>query len=154
MIKREEQIKIEKKIEEFKEKCRINGLRITPQRLAIYKALVLTKTHPTAEEVYSRIRNEFSNISLDTVNRTLLTLSEIGAAFIVEGTGQPRRYDGGLENHQHFRCVKCGKILDFYYEPYDNLEIPEHLQGKVTILRKTVYLEGLCGICSAMPQFH
>ncbi|HOK95684.1 MAG TPA: transcriptional repressor [Anaerohalosphaeraceae bacterium] len=152
MDKEEEKIRIDKKIAEFKDKCRLNGLRITPQRLAIYKALVETKTHPTAEEVYSQVQKEFSNISLDTVNRTLLTLSEIGAAFIVEGTGQPRRYDGGLENHQHFRCIKCGTIMDFYYEPYDKLDIPDYLQ--VTVLRKTVYLEGLCGICSGMPAFH
>ena len=135
------------KIRGFEDCCRENGLKITPQRVAVYKALVNTDTHPTAEEVYRMVRHEISNISLDTVNRTLLTLAEIGAAFQVEGTGQPRRYDGGLEDHQHFRCIKCSKVIDFHYEPFDNIEVPQHLQGQFKIMRKTVYLEGICEAC-------
>jgi len=86
-------------------------------------------------------------ISLDTVNRTLLTLAEIGAAFVVEGTGQPRRFDGGLEDHQHFLCIKCGKVIDFHHPPFDNIELPHEIEGKFKVLRKTVYLEGLCETC-------
>jgi rubrerythrin len=74
--------------------------------------------HPTAEDIYREVRKEMPAISLDTVNRTLLTLAEIGAAFIVEGTGQPRRFDGGLEDHQHFLCIKCGKVIDFHHPPF------------------------------------
>ena len=136
------------KLRSFEDLCRDNGLKITPQRVAVYKALVSTDTHPTAEEVHRMVRRDIRNISLDTVNRTLLTLAEIGAAFQVEGTGQPRRYDGGLEDHQHFRCIKCGKVIDFHYEPFDNIEIPAHLQGRFQIMRKTVYLEGTCETCS------
>ena len=135
------------RLSDFEERCRENGLKITPQRVAVYKALVGTDTHPTAEEVHKMVKREFRNISLDTVNRTLLTLTEIGVAFQVEGTGQPRRYDGGLEDHQHFRCIKCGKVIDFHYEPFDNIAIPQYLQGQFEIIRKTVYLEGICGIC-------
>jgi len=131
----------------FHERCRKAGLKMTPQRMAVYKALVHTDVHPTAEEVYQMVRGEMPNISLDTVNRTLLTLAEIGAAFVVEGTGQPRRYDGGMEDHQHFRCIKCGKIIDFHYEPYDNIEVPGHI-GNFRVIRKTVYLEGYCADCN------
>jgi Fur family peroxide stress response transcriptional regulator len=146
------QCEVEKKTGEFEARCRENGLKITPQRIAVYKALVQTDLHPTAEEVYQQVRRDFSTISLDTVNRTLLTLTEIGAAFIVEGTGQPRRYDGGLDDHQHFRCVKCGKIVDFHCEPLREMHIPDELQKKFTILRKTVYLEGMCDGCSNTPN--
>ena len=143
----EERLSIKSKLQRFESQCRQNGLKVTPQRIAVYKALINTDTHPTAEEVHKMVRQEISSISLDTVNRTLLTLAEIGAAFQVEGTGQPRRYDGGLEDHQHFRCIKCGKIIDFHYEPFDNIEIPAHLKGRFRILRKTVYLEGSCENC-------
>jgi Fur family peroxide stress response transcriptional regulator len=138
---------IESKLGDFEKRCRSNGLKITPQRIAVYKTLVGMDTHPTAEEVYQKVRGEISNISLDTVNRTLHTLSEIGAAFVVEGTGQPRRFDGGLEDHQHFLCIKCGKVIDFHHEPFDNIDVPYELKGQFKILRKTVYLEGLCGTC-------
>ena len=142
-----ENMDMDVKLRSFEDRCRDNGLKITPQRIAVYKALVSTDTHPTAEEVHKMVRQEINNISLDTVNRTLLTLAEIGAAFQVEGTGQPRRYDGGLEDHQHFRCIKCSKVIDFHYEPFDNIEIPSQLQGQFEIMRKTVYLEGICKAC-------
>ena len=142
----EPKITLNEKLIDFHDRCREAGLKMTPQRLAVYKALIRTDKHPTAEDVYQAVRQELPNISLDTVNRTLMTLSEIGAAFVVEGTGQPRRYDGGMEDHQHFRCVKCGKIIDFHYEPYDNIETPAHI-GDFTVLRKSVYLEGYCKAC-------
>jgi len=147
MRKMAKNMDMDAKLRGFEDRCRQNGLKITPQRVAVYKALVGTDTHPTAEEVHKMVRQDIRNISLDTVNRTLLTLAEIGAAFQVEGTGQPRRFDGGLEDHQHFRCIKCGKIVDFHYEPFDNIEMPQHLQGRFQIMRKTVYLEGICETC-------
>jgi len=137
----------DEKLNSFYERCRQAGLKITPQRMAVYKALIQTDTHPTAEDVFSTVRKEMPNISLDTVNRTLLTLAEIGVAFVVEGSGQPRRYDGGLENHQHFRCLKCGKIVDFVHKPYENINIPPQLK-QFRIIRKTVYLEGYCQDCN------
>lgn len=140
-----EQITI--KVRDFEKRCRESGLKLTPQRSAVYKALINTDMHPTAEDIYREVRKEMPAISLDTVNRTLLTLAEIGAAFIVEGTGQPRRFDGGLEDHQHFLCIKCGKVIDFHHPPFDNIQLPHEIEGKFKVLRKTVYLEGLCEPC-------
>ena len=58
-----------------------------------------------------------------------------------------RRFDAGLENHQHFKCVRCKRIVDFHYEPFDEIELPPAIAGKFTVLRKTVYLEGICDLC-------
>lgn len=138
---------LNKKLHFFESRCHQSGLKITPQRTAVYKSLIGTDTHPTAEDIFHEVRKEMPNVSLDTVNRTLLTLAQIGAAFVVEGTGQPRRFDGGLEDHQHFRCIKCGKVVDFHYEPFNNIAVPHEIEGKFKILRKTVYLEGLCQTC-------
>lgn len=139
--------KQDKRVQEFENLCREKGLKITPQRIAVFKALITTKTHPTAEEVYREVRKELNNISLDTVNRTLNTLLEIGAAFLVEGTGQPKRYDGGGEDHHHFRCLECGQILDFHYEPFEQIELPPQINEQFTVLRKSIYLEGICKRC-------
>jgi len=147
-----EQISI--KVKDFERRCRESGLKLTPQRSAIYKALINTDMHPTAEDIYREVRKEMPAISLDTVNRTLLTLAEIGAAFVVEGTGQPRRFDGGLEDHQHFLCIKCGKVIDFHHPPFDNIELPHEIEGKFKVLRKTVYLEGLCEACQNQSIHH
>jgi len=135
------------KIHWFVGRCREAGLKVTPQRLAIYKELLGTDEHPSAEMLYEKLKPAWPTLSLDTVNRTVLTLSEIGAAFIVEGSGGARRFDAGMEHHQHFKCVKCERIFDFHHEPFDNIELPPAVAGKFTVLRKTVYLEGICDLC-------
>jgi len=132
----------------FQTRCREAGLKVTPQRMAVYKALVETTEHPSAEAVFQKVRRTFPSISLDTVNRTLLTLSDMGAAFVVEGSGDAKRFDANLCAHQHFKCLKCKKILDFHHEPFDQIEVPTNLPSRVTVLRKTVYLEGLCDQCA------
>ena len=126
--------------------CREKGLKVTPQRTAIYQELLKTNEHPSAEMLFEKVRQVFPSISLDTVYRTLLTLSEIGAAAIVD-TGGAKRFDGETNTHQHFRCMKCKRILDFHYEPLDNLSIPAEIEGRFTVLRTTVYVEGLCDSC-------
>jgi len=138
---------LKKKIDAFRTRCREAGLKITPQRIAVYKALIETNEHPSAEMVFQRVKQVIPNISLDTVNRTLLTLNEIGVAFVVEGSGDPKRFDGNLKTHQHFRCIKCKRIFDFHYGPFDNIKVPKDITEKFTVLRKTVYLEGICDLC-------
>lgn len=142
-------VEIDEKIRSFTDLCKKNGLRVTPQRIEIYKELIKTDEHPSAEALYEKVRKTYPNISFDTVNRTLLTLSEIGAAQIVEGTGDVRRFDGGTEKHQHFKCVKCKRIVDFQHKPFDNIKLPSNLEKKFTVLRKTVYVEGICDLCKA-----
>ena len=138
---------LEEKLGAFRNKCSQAGLKITPQRVAIYQALIETTQHPSAEMVFGTLRKTFPSISLDTVNRTLLTLNKIGAAFIVEGSGEPKRFDANLMAHQHFKCVRCKRIIDFHHEPFDNITLPADIGKKFTVLRKTVYLEGFCDVC-------
>ena len=137
----------EERMSAFQTRCHQAGLKVTPQRMAVYKALVETTEHPSAEAVFRRVRRTFPSISLDTVNRTLLTLSDLGAAFVVEGSGEAKRFDANLCTHQHFKCLKCRRIIDFHHEPFDEIAVPENLAGRFTVLRKTVYLEGLCDRC-------
>jgi Fur family peroxide stress response transcriptional regulator len=135
------------KIHWFTGRCREAGLRVTPQRVAIYRELVKTDEHPSAEMLYEKVREIFPSISLDTVNRTLLTLSEIGVAFVVDGSGDAKRFDAGLEEHQHFKCVRCKRIIDFHHKPFDNIKLPPEISKRFTVLRKTVYAEGICDLC-------
>lgn len=143
---------IEAKVEWFIGLCRDSGLKVTPQRLAIYKELVSSERHPSAEMLYESLRPIMPTLSFDTVNRTLLTFSQIGVAFIVEGSGDARRFDAGLDNHQHFKCVKCKRIVDFHHEPFDEIELPPAVAEKFTVLKKTVYLEGICDVCNNVSE--
>ena len=138
---------IKEKTDWFMDKCRQAGLKITPQRTAIYQELLQTDEHPSAEMLYKKVKVKLPNISLDTVNRTLLTLSEIGAAFIVEGSGDAKRYDAGLDVHQHFKCIKCKRIIDFHHKLFDDIKPPAYINDNFKVLRKTVYIEGICDLC-------
>jgi len=139
---------LNKKMGAFQARCREVGLKVTPQRMAVYKVLFETKEHPSAEMVFQKVREVFPSISLDTVNRTLLTLSEIGVAFVVEGSGDAKRFDGNLETHQHFKCIKCKRIVDFYHKSFDNVHVPKSISKKFTVLKKTIYFEGICDLCA------
>jgi Fur family transcriptional regulator, peroxide stress response regulator len=132
----------------LKARCREQGLKVTPQRLAVYEVLARSKEHPSADRVFQEVRKSMPNISLDTVNRTLTTLAEIGAAFVVEGSGDVKRFDANLESHQHFKCVRCKKIIDFHHPPFDQVTAPAELNKGFRVLRKTVYFEGLCDLCN------
>ena len=102
---------------EFAERCRKGGLAVTPQRLAIIKALLTSAEHPRADTVYEIVRREHPHISLATVHRTLETLCEIGEARKVTTLHDSARYDGNLAPHHHVVCVKCRRVRD--------IEIPE-----------------------------
>ena len=139
------------KMDVFQAKCRAAGLKITPQRMTVYQQLVESKQHPSADMLYRKVRKILPSISLDTVNRTLLTLARIGMAFVVEGSGDVKRFDANLENHQHFKCIKCKRIIDFYHKPFDNIPVPRPISRKFTVLKKTVYFEGICDLCAGKP---
>jgi Fur family peroxide stress response transcriptional regulator len=128
-------------------KSKENGLKITPQRTAIFQELLKAKDHPTADDIYKRIVKKIPNISFDTVNRTLLTFSKIGMIKVVEGYGQAKRYDPDMGIHHHFRCIRCGRIIDFHNKDYDDIAVPAEINKRFTVTSKKVVLEGLCGTC-------
>ncbi|MFH1615184.1 MAG: Fur family transcriptional regulator [Planctomycetota bacterium] len=138
---------LQQKISEFESKCRDSGLKVTPQRIAVYQALVESSDHPSAEVICRRVRKVLPGISLDTVNRTLHTLSEMGAAFVIEGSGDAMRFDGNLRSHQHFKCIKCKRIVDFHDEGFDNIEVPSSISERFKVLRACIYIEGICDAC-------
>jgi Fur family peroxide stress response transcriptional regulator len=134
-------------IDVFWRKSKENGLKRTPQRTAIFQELLKAKDHPTADDICKRIVKKIPNISFDTVNRTLLTFSKIGITKVVEGYGQAKRYDPDMGIHHHFRCIRCGRIIDFHNEDYDNIAVPAEIMERFTVTSKKVVLEGLCGNC-------
>lgn len=131
----------------FFDKCAENGLKITPQRTLIFEEMAKAKDHPTAEAIYSRVRKTLTNISFDTVYRTLLSFTEIGIVNLVEGTGQKKRFEPNSHQHHHFRCIKCQTIYDFENEAYDSISVPEAIQQQGVVISKRVVLEGICSKC-------
>jgi Fur family peroxide stress response transcriptional regulator len=129
--------------------CKRNKLKLTPQRIAIYNILLQSNDHPSADSVFHSVQKEFSTISFDTVNRTLLTYSQIGIIDIVEGHGNPRRFDANKDDHHHCYCISCGNIIDFQCKEYDNFNVPDKIKKDFTVLNKRVVLTGLCRKCKS-----
>jgi Fur family peroxide stress response transcriptional regulator len=131
----------------FVKKCRDHDLKVTPQRSAIYRELMGLDTHPTADEIFQKVKNDFPHISFDTVNRTLMTFSQIGLIEPVEGYGRSRRFDARVDGHHHVHCIRCQKIIDFHSNTYDKLEIPKEIERKFTVLSKKVVINAICETC-------
>jgi len=137
-----------RRMTEFEDRCRRKGLKVTPQRIAVYQALVGSHEHPSAETVFHQVRQSQPTISLDTVNRTLLTLAQMGLACLVEGSVDAKRFDANQESHQHFKCIRCRRIVDFHHPPFDKVQTPPGFGKGFQVLRKTVYFEGICDRCA------
>ncbi len=139
----------EEKLEAFIEKCRQEGLKITPQRIAVYEILLSSKSHPTVEEIYDEVKKRYPFVSLATVYRTVETLEQVGLAKKVCYWGSSARYDANTEDHHHLICVKCGAIEDIYLE--GRLDIPSEVGGfRVSGYSVNVY--GLCPDCREEVQ--
>ena len=89
-----------------------NQIRMTEQRRVILEELKEARCHPTASDIYDRVRKKLPNISLGTVYRNLELLSEHGLIRVLELSGERRRYDGETGEHFHLRCRRCGRVVD------------------------------------------
>jgi len=125
----------------------IGTVRMTVQRQIILDDLRSAKTHPTADEVYARVRLRLPRISLGTVYRNLEMLAAQGMIQKVDTVGTQRRFDFNPENHHHVRCVECGAVDDV--PPglvFSNEDLPE-TAGEYKILGIRIELLGLCPRC-------
>ncbi len=120
----------------------------TAQREELLRNLRLMRNHPTANELFTRLRMSLPHISLGTVYRNLDVLSQIGVIHKLASTGEKYRYEYDLSEHYHIRCKKCGAIADV-----ENPELME-LIGKMKELLPeiggdTINLEftGYCKKC-------
>ena len=108
----------------FEEVCHDAGVRLTHQRLEIFREVAQAGDHPDAEMVYNRVRERMPTVSLDTVYRTLWLLNDHGLITTLGQSRERTRFDANLSRHHHFVCLQCGLTQDFYSKELDNLELP------------------------------
>lgn len=125
------------------------NVRITPQRHAILEFLIESHSHPTADEVYKALVDDFPSMSVATVYNSLRLFTEVG--FVQEmGYGDASsRFDFSTRQHYHAICEKCGKIVDLYYPGLNDVEVAaEQLTGfKINEHRMELY--GVCPECQS-----
>jgi Fur family peroxide stress response transcriptional regulator len=108
-------------IEKIRDRIANSGLKVTPQRIAVYEALLKINDHPTAEMVRDYISNKNPSISLGTIYKTLETFVQKGLIKKVKTEEDVMRYDPVLDKHHHLYCVKTDNIADYYDEELNKL---------------------------------
>jgi Fur family ferric uptake transcriptional regulator len=122
-------------------------LRKTKQREVILEVLNKMSSHPTADEVYDRVRKRLPNISLGTVYRNLDVLSEYGLIRKLDLAGTQKRFDGDTHEHYHFRCKKCGSVDDLPGQPIPHIDRLIEDMSDYLILSHRLEFTGYCPAC-------
>lgn len=125
-----------------------SGVRITPQRHAILEFLISSDTHPTADEIYKALADDFPNMSVATVYNNLRVFRNAGLVKELTYGDSSSRFDFVTHDHYHIICDECGTIVDFHHPGLEEVEhLASHVTGfKVNSHRLEVY--GTCPTCA------
>lgn len=125
----------------------MKATKYSKQREAIKIFLDGNHGHPTADEVYAAIRQQFPNISLGTVYRNLNQLAENGEIRKMSYVSGPDHFDYNTSQHYHFICRDCGRVYDMPVETMELIDnaIREHAPGEVDSHDLVFY--GTCTDC-------
>jgi Fur family peroxide stress response transcriptional regulator len=144
--------KIQEKLAAFESACREAGLRLTHQRLELYRELAKANDHPTAEMLYQRLRKTMPTISLDTVYRTMGTFENHGLIGKVDTVESQARYEAIGIRHHHLICRRCKEIMDFQWQQIDEAALPYEISQWGRIDYKNVVVYGVCCSCLEKRQ--
>lgn len=104
---------MKERITQLIERLKLSGHRITPQRVAVIKAICVDDGHPSVDAIYHMVRAEFPMTSLATVYKTIGIMKEMGEVLELEFSREANRYDGRRPfPHPHVICTDCGRIMD------------------------------------------
>jgi len=136
-------------VDYFCEQLRGQGRRVTPQRRAIVQVLLEDHSHPTAEQVFTRVQDVIPEMSPATVYNTLHELAEMGVLLELDLGLGGRRYDLNTADHAHLVCLGCGRVEDADYGDEPLTLQPEQARG-FQIVDYDLIFRGYCPAC-ALP---
>lgn len=126
------------------------GLRLTPQRLAICRALINHREHPTATELHEQLRADLPTLSLATVYTTLNTLLALGVIHDLGDAGDgTAHYDPVTEPHVNLICTRCHQISDLADGALESIRQDVARRSGYQILGARIAYYGVCPKCAA-----
>ena len=138
-----------KTVDELTRRFRLQGLRVTPQRQAIFRLLHGVDTHPTVDSLYEAARAEMPTISRKTVYQTVHDLETMGEVELLDvGTGSIRVDPNVDRVHQHLVCRQCGTVRDVLLDIAD-LRVPARYRREFTVEAVEVVFRGVCDDCAS-----
>ncbi len=139
---------VDYRLEKFKEYARNSGIKLTHQRLEIFREVAASLDHPNAESVFRAVQPRMPTVSLGTVYRTLGLFTDLG---LVTTLGPPResvRFDANLNPHHHYVCMRCGLARDFDSAALNTVRVPKSVRGFGSIETTRVEVRGVCESCA------
>jgi Fur family peroxide stress response transcriptional regulator len=146
-----ERQEIERRLARFADAAREAGVKLTHQRVEIFREVASSVEHPPVDAVFRAVRRRIPTVSLDTVYRTLWMLEDLGVVTTLGPRRGTVRFDANLRQHHHFVCVRCGLTRDFENTAFDALRVPSGVKHYGEVLATRVELKGLCRRCSRKP---
>jgi len=143
---------IERRMASFSEACRDAGVKLTPQRMEIFREVAQASDHPDADKVFQRVRGRLPTVSLDTIYRTLWMLNDLGLIATLGASRERTRFDANLSRHHHFICRQCGLTKDFYSDNLNELQLPESIKAIGYVETTRVEVRGFCLECAAREK--
>ncbi len=141
---------------EIADRLRSIGLKATPQRIMICQELFSRKDHPTAEAIYSAVKQVHPALSFNTVYHTLQALTEKEIIGVIRPVVDAARYDPITDLHGHFMCSKCKRIEDQLMEDPNLKQLDSEVKasGRYWIVQSQILWVGLCEECgkAAHPE--
>jgi len=122
------------------------GLRVTPQRFAVYANLLHRTDHPTADQILQDLNGDAPRSSQATVYSALQALHQAGLIREVFLESGVCRYDANVHPHHHFRCRVCGTIVDLVWDSFTPLDLSQ-LAAPVQAETYEVIVQGHCDRC-------
>ena len=131
----------------LKKICDGAGIKLTHQRLEIFREMMSATDHPSAELIHKRLQKKLPTVAIDTVYRTLATFDELGIVKKLHVMGERALFDGNLTKHHHFVCTRCKRVEDIYWPEFDASTIPDKA-GQIGIIQsRHLELRGICNQC-------
>jgi len=146
-------MKDEGRVAEMFARVRASGLKLTPQRMAIVREIALDPTHPTAQELFERLRVSMPTMSFATVYNTLDALSSAGLCVSLSLSPGPARFDANMRPHNHAVCDRCGLVRDVPWtndvEPLaPDLDTPNGVVPGFSLRTVERIYRGICASCA------
>jgi Fur family peroxide stress response transcriptional regulator len=138
---------VEERLNNFTRIARERGYKLTPQRLAVFKTIVLRKDHPRADDIYQQVKKKYPMISLATVYKTLDVLKDIGLVSELGYREEGCRYDGNVSLHANMVCLKCKNINDINIDSLSKIEGLVAAKSGHTIIGSRIEFYGYCSEC-------
>ena len=124
------------------------GLRITPQRIAILDCILKTNDHPTAERIHKIVRRKYPMVSLSTIYKTLYLLKDRRLVNEIEVGGETR-FDAHTNEHINLICMSCSHIEDIDDDSIKEIRQRISRQSRYYIVRGSMELFGYCNRCKS-----